>query len=144
MIVDLYLVYMTEVSVNSSHGLNKRTGTIYLKPIVGMWKKLVHAGINYCLPQGFQPHQLGDPPFNMDVEVRFPRKKSNVSGDAPNYDKVCRDAVAEALGVNDVDTSGTPSGSYGWGKTLSLIHLHITLNFKEGYGVKEIREFYAL
>ena len=127
--ITLILPYLTEVSVNSSHGQNKRGGR-YLKPIVKTWGLLVKSGLNHFIPSGYLPSMLDTPPFRLDVHVRFAKKFGKRSGDAPNFDKICRDFVASALEVDDVGTTGEPSSTFGWGKTLARIELNITLFVK--------------
>jgi len=127
--ITLILPCLTEVSVNHSHGQNRRGGR-YLKPIVKVWGTLVKVGLNHFLPSGYLPSMLDTPPFRLDVHVRFAKKFGTKSGDAPNFDKVCRDFVASALEVDDVGTTGEPTGSYGWSKALSRIELNIILFVK--------------
>ena len=128
--ITLILPYLTELSVNHSHGQNRRGGR-FLKPIVKTWGLLVKSGLNHFLPSLYKPEMLETPPFRLDVHVRFARKFGTKSGDAPNFDKVCRDFVASALEVDDVGTTGEPSSTFGWGKTLARIELNITLFVRE-------------
>lgn len=113
--IKVTLPYTGDISVNKYKGRRKDGGD-YILESARIWGLCLRGAINSQLHNSFDPQEL-DPthPFDLLLEVHFPRRFSKVSGDSTNFDKFIRDIVAETLGVNDAGTSflpGSPSATY--------------------------------
>lgn len=111
--------YTGDVSVNRY--LQKAGKGFFIRPTAAIWGRCLTGAINSVLPQEFNPGLLPEKkPFSMDLLVKFPRRFSSRSGDAPNFDKFIRDVVASTLGVDDASSDGEPKGTYGNGDESSI------------------------
>lgn len=125
----LEMPYSGDVSVNRY--LQKTVkGGVFTRETAKIWGMCLRGMLNYLLPQWYDPADLDDEhPFDIELDVHFPRAFSKRSGDPTNFDKFPRDIIAAALGVDDAGTGGSQKGSYGHGE-LACIILTIILKTK--------------
>lgn len=126
--------YTGDISVNKYLGRRKAGGD-YIIPAAEVWGMCLRGALNSIMPIGYDPTALKvEHPFDMDIEVKFPRRFSKRSGDATNFDKYPRDVVAATLGVDDAGTSSAnpPKASYSNGANAAII-VTVRLN-----GVEEL------
>lgn len=129
--IKIVMPYTGEISVNRYLG-HSPSGALYTRGTAEIWGMVLKGAINSMLPMGYNPDWINESaPFRMDMLVKFPRKFSKRSGDAPNFDKFPRDIVASTLGIDDAGSDGEPKGEYGFGEEARIeISLDIHTTFK--------------